>query len=87
MGLFKKKKARRFGEIAVSKGMASEEDIKRALDTQKKYIEKHNIHKVIGAILTEHSVLTTADVQEILETQKGPAGITAWFAALFGLSR
>lgn len=87
MGLFKKNKNKRFGEIAVTKGMASEEDIKKALNVQKEYMEKHKIHKAIGAILTEHSVLSPDDVKNIIQIQKGQIGITAWFTALFGLSR
>ncbi|MFC1570617.1 hypothetical protein ACFL4E_02425 [Candidatus Omnitrophota bacterium] len=83
VGLFRKNKGKRFGEIAV----ASQEDIKKALDKQKEYIEKHNMHKEIGAILNEHGVLTNNDVKLILQAQKGQASMTAWFYALFGLSR
>ena len=87
LGFFGRKKRKRFGEIAVSRGLASEEDIKRALEKQQEYIEKHRIHKQIGAILTEQGVLAPEDVRTVLQAQKGPAGITAWFYALFGLSR
>jgi transcriptional regulator of NAD metabolism len=86
-GIFKRKKTKRFGEIAVEKGLVSEKELNNALDAQKEYAEKHKIHKVIGAILTEKNVLTPADVKTILEEQKGTEGIMAWFYMLFGLSR
>ncbi|MFC1548850.1 hypothetical protein ACFL5E_02715 [Candidatus Omnitrophota bacterium] len=86
-GFFKKKKAKKFGEIAVSKGLATEEDVKEALRIQKEWEEKHKAHKEIGAILTEKGVLAPSDVKLILEEQKGQIGAMAWFAALFGLSR
>lgn len=86
-GLTKKKKNKRFGEIAVSKGLASEEDIEKALSAQREYIEKNNMHKTIGAILNDHGILTTEDVKLILDHQKNQTNMTAWFYALFGLSR
>lgn len=82
--MFRKKK---FGEIAVGKGLASEEDVKEALRTQKEYAEKHKMHKKIGAIMTEKGILTPNDVKTILGEQKGQTSTMAWFAALFGLSR
>ena len=85
--IFKRKKTKRFGEIAIHKGFASEQDITEALNIQKEYIEKHKIHKKIGLILTEKGVLSPNDVKTILEEQKGHTSIMAWFAALFGLSR
>ncbi|MEA3488807.1 MAG: hypothetical protein U9R44_00490 [Candidatus Omnitrophota bacterium] len=84
---FKKKSTKKFGEIAVNRGLVSEKDISEALDTQKEYAEKHKAHKEIGAILTEKGVLTPNDVKMILEEQKGPTSFIAWFAALFSLSR
>ncbi len=83
----KRKKAKKFGEIAVSKGLASQRDIEEALKLQEEYEEKHKIHKEIGAILTEKGVLTPNDVVTILEEQKGQMSTMAWFSALFGLSR
>jgi small-conductance mechanosensitive channel len=85
--IFRKRKIKRFGEIAVDKGLASEEDIREALRIQKEYAEKHKVHKEIGAILTEKGVLSPEDVKSILEEQKGHTWAVAWFSALFGLSR
>jgi mannitol/fructose-specific phosphotransferase system IIA component (Ntr-type) len=85
--IFKRKKTKRFGEIAIDRGLASEEDVKEALQIQQKYEEKHKVHKEIGAIMTEKGILTPNDVKSILDEQKGQASTMAWFTALFGLSR
>ena len=86
-GIFKRKKTKLFGEIAVEKGLVSEKDLNDALDIQKEYAEKHKIHKAIGIILTEKSFLTPDDVKTILEEQKDQRSVMAWFCMLFGLSR
>ena len=86
LGIFKRKKAKKFGEIAVEKGLASEKDVQEALRHQKEYEEIHQIHKEIGAILTEKGVLAPSDVKTILEEQDRPIGLMAWFCALFRLS-
>ena len=83
----KRKKAKKFGEIAVGRGLASEEDVKEALRIQKDYEEKHKVHKEIGAIMTERGILTPNDVKSILDEQKGMDSTMAWFTALFGLRR
>ena len=85
-GIFKKKKAKKFGEIAVDKGLASKKDIEEALKAQKEYLEMHKIHKKIGAILTENGVLTPSDVKTILEEQKSQISLMAWLVALFRMS-
>ena len=84
--LFKGKKPKKFGEIAIHKGLASEKDIKEALRTQKEYMEKHQMHKEIGAILSEKGVLTPEDVNLILDEQKRQDSLMAWFYAFFRLS-
>jgi len=81
------KRKKRFGEIAVKKGMASSNDVEAALRIQREYAEKHKIHKEIGAILTEKGILTPNDVTTILEEQKDQQGTMAWFTALFNLNR
>ncbi|MBD3426403.1 MAG: hypothetical protein GF409_04125 [Candidatus Omnitrophica bacterium] len=83
----RKKKTKKFGEIAVGRGLASEDEVKEALRIQKEYEQKHQQHKEIGAIMTEKGILSPNDVKSILDEQKGQASIMAWFAALFGLSR
>jgi hypothetical protein len=86
-GIFKKDKAKQFGEIAVKKGLASEKDIQEALKAQKEYLEIHRIHKNIGAILTEKGILSPDDVKTILDEQNRQLSLMAWFCALFGMSR
>jgi hypothetical protein len=86
LGIFKKKEKPKFGEIAVRKGYASEDDVTGALEAQKEYLEKHKIHKHIGAILMEKGVLTPDDVKLILEEQKREESLMAWFYAFFNLS-
>ncbi|MFH1798735.1 MAG: hypothetical protein ABH844_05300 [Candidatus Omnitrophota bacterium] len=81
------KKRKKFGEIAIARGLASEQDIREALRIQKEYAEKHEIHKEIGAILTEKGIFSPNDVKTILEEQKGQISLMAWFTALFGLNR
>jgi hypothetical protein len=84
--IFKRKKTKKFGEIAVDKGLASEKDIGEALETQKEYLEMHKIQKKIGAILTENGVLTPNDVKTILEEQKSQISLMAWLVAFFRMS-
>ncbi len=86
-GLFKKKDKKQFGEIAINRGLVSEKDFREALETQKEWAEKHQIHKEIGAILAEKGILSQEDIETVLEEQKAQTSLTAWFCALFGLSR
>ena len=86
-GLFKIKKKKHFGEIAIGKGLASKKDVDEALKLQKEYAEKHQIQKKIGAILTEKGILTPDDVKTILEEQKVQNSMMAWFYAFFRMSR
>ncbi|MFH1877648.1 MAG: hypothetical protein ABH883_02465 [Candidatus Omnitrophota bacterium] len=84
---FKRKKVKKFGEIAINRGLVSEKDVKEALKYQQEYSEMHKIHKEIGAILTEKGILTPSDVKLILEEQNKQDSLMAWFCALFGMSR
>jgi len=87
MGLFGTRKTRKFGEIAVNKGLISEKDVQEALKIRKEYQEIHKIHKKIGAILTEKGLIGPDEVKIILEEQKRDVSLMAWFYAFFGLSR
>ncbi|MGB2599652.1 MAG: hypothetical protein WBB86_02295 [Candidatus Omnitrophota bacterium] len=84
--IFKRKKLKKFVDIAVDKGLVSEREVEEALGDQKEYLEKHKIHKEIGAILTEKGVLTPNDVKSILEDQKSQISLMAWLVALFRMS-
>ena len=81
-----RKKSGRFGDIAVKKGLATEKDIEDALKDQREYAEIHQVHKKIGAILTEKGIITPDDVKLILEEQKKETSLMAWFYAFFNLS-
>lgn len=81
------KRKKRFGEIAVDKGLVSKCEVETALRDQNEYATKHKIHKEIGAILTEKGILTPNDVKMILDEQKDHIGTMAWFTTLFNLNR
>jgi uncharacterized protein YdaT len=83
----KKRKALRFGEIAVKKGLADKDQISEALSEQDEFARTHKIHKEIGAILTEKGVLEPKDVEKILEEQRARTSLLAWISELFHLSR
>jgi len=84
---FKKKRPKQFGEVALDKGLVSEQDISEVLRIQREYIEKHNIHKKIGTILSDKGILTQEDIEIILEEQKKQTGPMAWFWALLSKNR
>ena len=83
----KKRKALRFGEIAVKNGLADKGQISEALSEQEEFARTHKIHKEIGAILTEKGILGPKDVEKILEEQRSHASLLAWISELFHLSR
>ena len=83
----KQKKSMQFGQIAIKNGLATEKNVQEALFIQEEYARKHQLHKEIGAILTEKGILTPRDVERILEEQKPGTGMLAWFFELFNLSR
>ncbi|MCK4851654.1 MAG: hypothetical protein KAS86_00940 [Candidatus Omnitrophica bacterium] len=85
--MFRRKKSKQFGEIAVKKGLVSQKDLREALKAQKDYLEKHNLHKKIGAILSEKGMLAQDDIEILLEEQKKETSLMAWFCALFSLNR
>nr|NJM02251.1 hypothetical protein [Desulfobacula sp.] len=47
-----------FGRIAVEKGFATEKDIEKALECQKKEFRRARLRKLIGDILVESRVIT-----------------------------
>ncbi len=58
-----------FGKIAIEKGLASEEDVRKALEHQKKEFRRARIKKLIGDILVESQIITLKQKQEILKEQ------------------
>ena len=81
--MFKKK----FGEIAVAKGLASQANIDEALRLQKEFLEQDSFHKKIGMILFEKGVIAEKDIEFILAEQKRQMSLIAWFYALFNLNK
>ena len=64
-----KKQGEEFGKIAIAKGIATQEDIERALEHQKKQFKQIRIKKLIGDILVESSVITVKQKNLILKEQ------------------
>lgn len=64
------KKGIEFGKIAVEKGLATEQDIEKALLAQKKAFKKAKLKKLIGDILVESKIITLEQRDQILEQQK-----------------
>jgi hypothetical protein len=73
MALFRKKK-KKFGEIAVEKGFATQKDIDEALKTQREIWESKNIQKQIGAILHDKGVIELEDIERVVEEQRNTEG-------------
>ena len=64
-----KKRGEEFGKIAIEKGLATKEDVNRALEYQKKEFKRAKIKKLIGDILVESRVLTIKQKNAILKEQ------------------
>ncbi|HKJ97820.1 MAG TPA: FapA family protein [Desulfotignum sp.] len=58
-----------FGKIAIEKGFATKDDVRKALEHQKKEFRRARIKKLIGDILVESQVITLKQKQEILKEQ------------------
>lgn len=64
------KKKRKFGEIAVEKGLASKEQVEDALKVQRELLTTKQIQKKIGIILNEKGVLDLEDIERVLDEQR-----------------
>lgn len=60
----------RFGEIAVSMNMVRQEKLDRALVIQKMVFSRTKVHMSIGKVLKEMGILTQAQIDSVLETQR-----------------
>lgn len=67
--LILKKRGEEFGKIAVSKGYATQEDVDKALELQKKEFKRAKIKKLIGDILVDSQVITVKQRNAILKEQ------------------
>jgi len=59
-----------FGRIAVEQGIATEQDIEKALIVQKNAFKKTKLKKLIGDILVKADVITLLQRDQILKAQK-----------------
>ena len=64
----KKNYHKRFGTIAVDKGYITENQLLKALEMQAKENVMDGKHRLLGQIFVEEGLLTTSQVDEILET-------------------
>ena len=64
----KKHYHKRFGTIAVDKGYISEDQLIETLKMQAKENVKEGKHRLLGQIFLDEGLLTTTQVDEILET-------------------
>ena len=60
----------RFGDIAVSMNLVSQEKIDRALVVQSMIFSRTKVHMPIGKVLKEMSAITQEQINTVLETQK-----------------
>ena len=60
---------REFGKIAVEKGYATEEDVRNALDFQRREFKRARLKKLIGDILVESRVITEKQKNQVLKEQ------------------
>ena len=64
----KKDYQKRFGTIAVDKGYINRDQLIAALEIQAKENVIEGKHRLLGQILVDEGLITTAQVDEILET-------------------
>ena len=64
----KKNYNKRFGTIAVDKGYIKEDQLVKALEMQANENVMDGKHRLLGQIFIEEGLLTTSQVDEILET-------------------
>ncbi len=64
-----RRRGEEFGKIAIKKGFATSEDIRRAMDVQKKEFKESRLKKLIGDILVETHVITAKQKKQILKEQ------------------
>jgi hypothetical protein len=65
-----KKRGEEFGKIAIERGFATQLDVQKALEFQKKEFKRARIKKLIGDILVESRVITTKQKNNILKEQR-----------------
>ena len=64
-----KKQGEEFGKIAIEFGLATQQDVDKALEHQKKEFKRAKVRKLIGDILVESRVITIKQKKAILKEQ------------------
>ena len=77
-------KTKRFGEIALGKGLIAEWQLKQALAQQENARSAGQLQKRIGTILLEKCFLEMDDINGVLEEQKKSA-FRSWIGSFFSL--
>ena len=69
-------KPTRFGEMAVARGYCTPKDVDRALKLQHEQDERGEKHRLLGILMIQEGLLSTAQLIEILKAyeQAPPAG-------------
>ncbi|MFH1407216.1 MAG: hypothetical protein ABIH01_04380 [Candidatus Omnitrophota bacterium] len=80
--MFRKK----FGQIAVKKGLATEDKLQEALAKQKDRQDKGLRHEKIGEILQGMGLITKEQIESILEEQK-KFFLANWIYSIFHIHR
>ena len=62
-----KNKGIRFGMVAVDKGFVNTEDVIKALEVQYKENVFSEKHRLIGEILKDQGLMTTEQIEEVLQ--------------------
>ena len=82
VAIFKKRK--KFGEIAVEKGLITKRQLAQALAEQRESQSRGRIQKKIGSILLEKGFIEISEIAEVLEQQKNST-FWSWLGAFFSL--
>lgn len=79
---------KRFGELAVTKGLITEKQLEQALREQEEARIRGMVHKKIGAILLDKGYIDEEDIKAILKEQErsSPWSAIAGFLGLKGRS-
>ncbi len=80
------KKRKKFGEIAVAKGLITKWQLEQALAEQEEVNFKGLVQKRIGAILMEKGFIEIDDIKKILDEQE-KGTFWSWVNVFFMLKR
>ena len=76
-------KRKKFGQIAIEKGLITEEQLREALLKQRQIVEQSQGYKKIGVILREMGAIENEHLEIILKEQE-PLFFLRWIYSVFG---